>query len=65
VHIDTPDKRDAHHGDYVWTVIPVQQRQAYMDTLERASSYGEIEPFASFFAKLTAEQASDPLPRPT
>lgn len=52
-------------GGYVWTVIPVQQRQAYMDAPERASSYSEIEPFASFFAKLTAEQASDPLPRPT
>ncbi|MDI9689797.1 Fic family protein [Burkholderia cenocepacia] len=51
-------------GGYVWTVIPVQQRKAYMEALERASSYGEIGPFASFVARLTAEQASDPLPRP-
>lgn len=52
-------------GGYVWTVIPVQQRQAYMDALERASSYGDIEPFASFVARLATEQAAAPLPRPT
>ena len=51
-------------GGYVWTVIPVQQRQAYMDALERASSYGEIEPFARFIAQLTREQEQSPLPRP-
>ncbi len=46
-------------GGYVWTVIPVQQRQAYMQALERASSYGDIEPFATFVARLDAqEQAS-------
>lgn len=51
-------------GGYVWTVIPVQQRQAYMQALERASSYGEIEPFAGFVAQLTRQQALHPLPRP-
>jgi Fic family protein len=51
-------------GGYVWTVIPMQQRQAYMQALERASSYGEIEPFASFVAQLAREQVLRPLPRP-
>ena len=51
-------------GGYVWTVIPVQRRQGYMQTLERASSHGEIEPFADFIAQLTREQALHPLPRP-
>jgi Fic family protein len=45
-------------GGYVWTVIPVEQRAAYMQALERASSYGEIEPFARFIAQLTQEQAA-------
>ena len=51
-------------GGYVWTVIPVQQRQTYMEVLEQASSYGEIEPFARFVAQLTRDQLSSPLPRP-
>ena len=52
-------------GGYVWTVIPVQQRQTYMEVLEQASSYGEIEPFARFVAQLTRDQLSSPLPRPS
>lgn len=51
-------------GGYVWTVIPVQQRPAYMEALERASSWGDIEPFANFVAQLSREQAQRPLPRP-
>lgn len=51
-------------GGYVWTVIPVQQRQAYMQALERASSHGEIEPFARLVAQLAQQQALHPLPRP-
>jgi hypothetical protein len=39
-------------GGYAWTVIPVQQRPAYMQALERTSSYGEIESFARFVAQL-------------
>ncbi|MDR1890553.1 MAG: Fic family protein [Zoogloeaceae bacterium] len=45
-------------GGYAWTVIPVQQRSAYMQALERASSYGEIEPFARFVAQLGQDQAN-------
>lgn len=51
-------------GGYVWTIIPVQQRQRYMQALERASSYGEIEPFTDFIAQLTQGQALNPLARP-
>ncbi len=51
-------------GGYVWTVIPVQQRQRYMQALERASSYGEIEAFTDFVAQLARGQALNPLPRP-
>ena len=51
-------------GGYVWTIIPVQQRQRYMQALERASSYGEIEPFTDFIAQLTQGQTLHPLPRP-
>jgi Fic family protein len=46
-------------GGYAWTVIPVEQRDTYMQTLERASSYGEIEPFAKFVAQLTQRQAGE------
>lgn len=49
---------------YVWTVIPVQQRNAYMKALEQASSFGNIEPFAVFVAGLTQAQLKAPLPRP-
>ncbi len=51
-------------GGYVWTIIPVQQRQRYMQALERASSYGEIEPFTGFIAQLTRAQAVKPLSLP-
>jgi len=42
---------------YVWTVIPVQQRSAYMQALEQASSFGNIEPFAAFLAGLARAQS--------
>lgn len=51
-------------GGYVWTVIPLSQRQAYMAALERASSYADIEPFARFVARLLREQTRRPLARP-
>jgi hypothetical protein len=51
-------------GGYVWTIVPLQQRKLYMETLERASSYGEIRPLASFLAGLVREQSVAPLPRP-
>lgn len=49
-------------GGYGWTIIPVQQRQAYMDALEAASSGGDIGPFARFVAGLVQEQATVPPP---
>lgn len=49
---------------YVWTVVPVENRQEYMNALEQASSFANIAPFASFVAKLIEAQAKAPLPRP-
>ena len=49
---------------YVWTVIPVQQRDEYMKALEQASSFGKMEPFARFIAELAKGQSKDPLPVP-
>ncbi len=37
---------------YPWAVIPVEKRDAYMDTLERASVGQDILPFARFLADL-------------
>lgn len=39
-------------GGYPWTVVPVEQRTAYMDALEKASSQGDIVPFTQFLSKL-------------
>jgi len=49
---------------HVWTVIPVERRNEYMDALEQASSYANITPFARFVAELAGQQAKQPLPRP-
>jgi hypothetical protein len=49
---------------YVWTVIPVERRNEYMDALEQASSFANIAPFAAFIAALANAQAIAPLPRP-
>jgi Fic family protein len=49
---------------YVWTVIPVERRTEYMAALEQASTFSNIQPFASFIAGLTKEQSKRPLPRP-
>ena len=49
---------------FVWTVIPVQQRDEYMKALEQASSFSNIEPFAGFIAALAQAQSKGPLPRP-
>ncbi len=51
-------------GGYVWTIVPLEQRKAYMTALEQASSFGEIQPLAKFFADLLREQSTQPLPRP-
>jgi Fic family protein len=49
---------------YVWTVIPVERRNAYREALEQASSFANIAPFAEFIAHLVNAQANEPLPRP-
>jgi hypothetical protein len=39
-------------GGYPWTVIPIEERNAYMDALEEASLEQNIGPFAEFIAHL-------------
>lgn len=41
-------------GGYPWTVIPLEQRNAYMAALEEASVRQDIAPFAEFLAGLVA-----------
>ena len=47
-------------GGYSWTVIPVERRAEYMNSLEAASVGKDIKPFASFMAAIF-EAASTPL----
>lgn len=49
---------------HVWTVIPVERRDEYMEALEQASSFSNIAPFARFVADLAGQQAKEPLPQP-
>jgi hypothetical protein len=42
-------------GGYSWTVIPVEQRDAYMAALERASVDGDILDFTRFLAELVGK----------
>lgn len=42
-------------GGYPWTVIPVEERKTYMDSLEKASVEGDIEPFALFISNLVRQ----------
>ena len=39
-------------GGYPWTVVPVEQRAKYMETLEEASVNQNIIPFTVFLAGL-------------
>lgn len=39
-------------GGYPWTVIPIEQRTAYMTALEQASVRQNISPFTDFLARL-------------
>lgn len=49
-------------GGYPWTVIPVEERQQYMEALEQASVNQNIEPFAAFVGRLvTAGLAGKPI----
>ena len=43
-------------GGYPWTVIPVEQRAAYMAALEAASGRQDIGPFADFLATLVERE---------
>lgn len=49
---------------YVWTVIPVEHRNEYMEALEQASSFTNIAPLATFVAGLVQAQSAGPLPPP-
>ena len=42
-------------GGYPWTVVPVEQRDAYMSALEKASVGQNILPFAQFIGKLVQD----------
>jgi len=42
-------------GGYPWTVIPVERRIEYMQSLESASVDGDIRPFASFLGSLVTQ----------
>jgi len=53
-------------GGYPWTVIPVEQRDKYMDFLEQASVHQNIEPVTKFLAKLVkAGLSGNPMYRKT
>lgn len=39
-------------GGYPWTVIPVEERNNYMQALEKASTEGDIQPFTKFLSRL-------------
>jgi hypothetical protein len=41
-------------GSYPWTVIPVEERDAYMVALEEASVDQNIGPFTDFLAELVS-----------
>jgi hypothetical protein len=50
-------------GGYPWTVIPVTDRNAYVNALEKASVGEDIAPFADFLAGLVRKRlAGEPLP---
>ena len=56
-------------GGYPWTVIRVEDRTSYLNSLESASVEGNIQPFAKFIAERvgwsTAGAATTGKPRPT
>lgn len=45
-------------GNYPWLVIPVEQRNQYMNALEAASTQQNIKPFTQFLAKLMSRHNS-------
>lgn len=42
-------------GGYPWTIIPVQKRNDYMQSLEAASVHHDIKPFTNFLATLVTD----------
>lgn len=42
-------------GGYPWTVVPVEERESYMSSIESASVDQDIKPFATFVAWLVEE----------
>jgi len=42
-------------GGYPWTIIPVQKRNDYMQSLEAASVHQDIKPFTRFLAALVTD----------
>lgn len=42
-------------GGYPWTIIPVQKRNDYMQSLEAASVHQDIKPFTQFLATLVTD----------
>ena len=42
-------------GGYPWTVIPVEERKAYMAALEKASVEQDVEAFAKFIGYLVKD----------
>jgi hypothetical protein len=50
-------------GGYPWTVVPVNERNIYVNALEKASVGEDIGPFAEFLAGLVRQRlAGEPLP---
>jgi fido (protein-threonine AMPylation protein) len=50
-------------GGYPWTVVPVEQREPYMQALEHASVNQNIVPFTDFLARLVdAGLKGEPIP---
>jgi Fic family protein len=50
-------------GGYPWTVVPVSDRNTYVNALEKASVGENIAPFADFLAGLVRKGlAGEPLP---
>jgi Fic family protein len=48
-------------GGYPWVVVPVSRRKEYMEALEKASSEGNIRPFADFLGGLAEIVPEAPL----
>ena len=50
-------------GGYPWTVIPIGERNSYMNALEKASVGEDITPLTDFLAGLVEKRlAGEPLP---